>query len=458
MEKWGTLSIPAIAKNLNRTVNSIKIRASRLHLGPVLMGGEYVTFNQLMLALTGGAHSYTYQKESRVKKRGLPIHTKKVVENSFKVVYLDEFWEWAEKNRSFIDFSKMEPLALGAEPDWVAQQRRIDRISYANQRKDPWTQQEDQRLEFLLKQHKYTYAEVSRDLCRSTGAIQRRCCDLGLKERPVRESPHNPWSDADLQLMANIIRKGCSYAMIGEACGGRSEKAVRGIVFSKYHTENADKVRAMLSDGPWGTGAPEPTVKSEKHKAPVKKLTAHLCGLLITLRNSMDFGEYWQKDIQMDGEMTPEEQSEALRTYENDILGGLLAAAAFREDSDETKTVEIARNGIVFFKFRIRPLSEGEYNGCKERYTKYIRNKQFGVRIPEKTDTTSYRSALIYEATVKEDREKLWDNREAWRRLDVLSGVELIGRVLKAGEKDAVLDLIDKISGYTALEEDTVRD
>ena len=158
--------------------------------------------------------------------------------------------------------------------------------------------------------------------------------------------------------------------------------------------------------------------------------------------------------MQMDEELTQEEQSQALRTYEGDILGGLLAAASFR---DEAKTVEIARNGIVLFKFRIRPLSEGEYNRCKEKYTTYKRNKQFGVRIPDKTDTISYRSALIYEATVEEDREKLWDNREAWRKLDVLSGVELIGRVLKAGEKDAVIDLIDKISGYSVLEEDTVK-
>ena len=158
--------------------------------------------------------------------------------------------------------------------------------------------------------------------------------------------------------------------------------------------------------------------------------------------------------MQMDEELTREEQSQALRTYEGDILGGLLAAASFR---DEAKTVEIARNGIVLFKFRIRPLSEGEYNRCKEKYTTYKRNKQFGVRIPDKTDTISYRSALIYESTVEEDREKLWDNREAWRKLDVLSGVELVGRVLMAGEKDAVLDLIDKISGYSVLEEDTVK-
>lgn len=97
--------------------------------------------------------------------------------------------------------------------------------------------------------------------------------------------------------MADMIRQGCSYTMIGDACGGRSEKAVRGVVFNKYHTENADKVRAMLGSGPWGTGAPEPTVKSEKHKTAVKKPIAQLCGLLLARRNSMDFGEYWQKDM-----------------------------------------------------------------------------------------------------------------------------------------------------------------
>lgn len=297
MEKWGQVSIPAIAKHLNRTVHSIKVRASRLHLGPVLMGGDYVTFNQLALAVTGGSKCHSYQMKSWIENRGFPVHMKKVVDSSFMVVYLDEFWAWAEQHRSFIDFSKMEPLALGAEPDWVAQQRKVDMISFANQRKDPWTQLEDQRLAYLLKQHKYTYTEVSRELQRSAGAIQRRCRDLGLKDRPVRESPHNPWSDEDLQLMAEMIRQGCSYTMIGGACGGRSEKAVRGVVFNKYHTEDADKVRVMLGNGSWGTGAPEPTVKSEKHKAAVRKPMARLCGLLLARRNSMDFGEYWQKDM-----------------------------------------------------------------------------------------------------------------------------------------------------------------
>lgn len=295
-DRWGKASISAIAKNLGRSVAAVKCHATKLGLGGVLLAGDYITLSQLICAVTGSQKTYSYKPESWMKKRGLPVHTKCVENSRFRVVYLDEFWAWAEQNRSFLDFSKMEPLILGKEPDWVTQQRRIDTISGANQRKDPWTPFEDQRLCYLLKQHKYTWAEMARDIGRSEGAIQRRCNDLGLKDRPVRESP-TPWTDGQLQTLADMIRQGCSYSMIGDACGGRSEKAARGVVFQKYHTENADKVRAMLGTGPWGTGAPEPTVKSEKHKETVRKPMARLCGLLLTLRNSMDYGEYWQKDM-----------------------------------------------------------------------------------------------------------------------------------------------------------------
>lgn len=296
-ENWGTISIPTIAKNLNRTVSAVKVKVSKLGLGPLLMSGDYITFNQLMLLLTDNSQSYSYQMKSWVENRGMPVRTRRVDKCSWRVVYLDEFWKWAENHRSFIDFSKLEPLALGAEPAWVAQQRRIDAVSFAIQRKDPWTPQEDQRLIYLLKQHKYTYAQISKDLRRSVGAIQHRCQDLGMKERPLRESPHNPWSDADLQLMADMIRQGYSYPMIGEACSGRSEKAVRGRVYEMYQTEVLDKVRAMLGDGPWGHGAPEPTVKSKKHKEIVKKPIQRLCELLLIRRNDLGWDEYWQRDM-----------------------------------------------------------------------------------------------------------------------------------------------------------------
>lgn len=303
-EKWGTVSIPAIAKHLGRSVNAIKVRAQRLCLGPVLMGGEYITLNQLLFAVKGTNAGGNYTMKSWVKNRGLPVHTKKVVNNSFRVVYLDEFWEWAEKNRSFIDFSKMEPLALGEEPAWVAEQRKNDFRSFAIQRKDPWTSADDSRLKMLLKQNKYGYAELSEMLHRSAGAIQRRILDLGITARPIKANPHADnakWSDADFETLADGIRQGLSYMQIGQILG-KSEKAIRGKVYFVYLTENADKVRVMMGDRPWGYGAPEPTVKQavclSRTRSATKAVLEQLCGVLYrrTLElKKTDYDHYFQR-------------------------------------------------------------------------------------------------------------------------------------------------------------------
>lgn len=156
-------------------------------------------------------------------------------------------------------------------------------------------------------------------------------------------------------------------------------------------------------------------------------------------------------------ELTEEENKGQIRAHESDILKGLLAAANFKAEEENIHPVEIARNGTVFFTFRIRPLSEEEYQTCKEKNTKYVRNKQLGIKFPEDTDSVRYRSALIYQATIEEDRAKVWDNKDAWKALNVLNGIDLIDKILLAGEKDATLDLIDKISGYIVTTEELAK-
>ena len=164
-----------------------------------------------------------------------------------------------------------------------------------------------------------------------------------------------------------------------------------------------------------------------------------------------------EKTVQ-DTELTKEEGKAQIRLYEKDILKGLLAAATFKSDTENTHKIEIARNGMVLFSFHVRPLSEDEYSDCKEKYTKYVRNKNFGgIKVPEDTDTVKYRSALLYQATISEDRAKVWDNQEAWRALNIITGIDMIDAVLMAGEKDAALDLIDRISGYTGAMEDVAK-
>lgn len=158
-------------------------------------------------------------------------------------------------------------------------------------------------------------------------------------------------------------------------------------------------------------------------------------------------------------EFSEEETTNQLRMNEEDFLQGLVEAADYAEDEEQTANVEIVRpdkktgKKKVLFRFRVRALSEGEYNKCKKKHTKYVRNKALGVKMPEDTDSVKYRAAIIYEATVPEDRKKLWDNKDAWEALrskgkQIMSGLDLIEACLKAGEKDNVIEVIDHLSGY----------
>ena len=67
------------------------------------------------------------------------------------------------------------------------------------------------------------------------------------------------------------------------------------------------------------------------------------------------------------------------------------------------------------------------------------------------------RSWKVYTATVEEDRKKLWENAKVKQSLNVLQGVDVIDICLMAGEKDAICDLIDDISGYGVSREDYVK-
>jgi len=159
-------------------------------------------------------------------------------------------------------------------------------------------------------------------------------------------------------------------------------------------------------------------------------------------------------------EFTEEETKNQLRLNEEDFIQGLIAAANFSED--ETQRIEIIREGKLYFAFHIRPLSSEEYDKCRKKHTKYVRNKKLGMKMADETERVKYQSHIIYQATVEEDREKLWDNKQVWKALNakkdrVMNGLDVIECTLKAGEKDRILEAIDKLSGYEDDLEETVK-
>jgi len=236
MESWGLISVGTIAKNLGRSINAVELKARRLGLGPFLDAGDYVTLNQLMKVMRGLSRSnsgYTYTTKQWIDK-GLLVKTKKVIRCSFKVVYLDDWWDWAEENSTLIDFSKLELLALGKEPKWVEDQRKADTEKRLQYKTTPWTKAEDKMLTDLLNSYRYTYRELSLRLRRTEGAIKRRMLDLKIKARPLKMPNHNPWTKEETEKLIELYHKGHTPPTManyinrsGQACSGKIERLIK---------------------------------------------------------------------------------------------------------------------------------------------------------------------------------------------------------------------------------------
>lgn len=224
-DKWGTVSIPGIAESLGRTVDAVKVKAVKMGLGRHLHSGSEITLNALFNAL-GKGKSYSWLS-NRWVRCGLPIKYKKSLNRKYRVIDIDKFWKWAEKNKDIIDFSKFEKGMLGAEPEWVSVKRAAD-IKAAKFKKTPWTKEEDEQLKALLSTFRYGYKEISEILRRTDGAIIKRVNDLGLKQRPLRADNHIKWTEEEVKVLLEMRKLGYSPEVIASKLPLRSIKAVLG--------------------------------------------------------------------------------------------------------------------------------------------------------------------------------------------------------------------------------------
>ena len=298
-EKWGVTSIPAIAKKLNRSINSIKCKAQKLGLGRFYHQGEYITLHQLIIAI-GQKQNYSYLNE-RLARDGFPIKYKTMINDKVKVVYIEDFWRWTKANQTKIDISKFEENSLGPEESWVKAKRKLDKVKNREYKTTPWTIQEDRRLEQELNKYKYSYIELSKMFNRTEGAIQRRICDLGLKARPIKANNHIKWTDEEYKQLGEMIKARYNYESMSEVLG-KSAKAIRGRVYDMYITENLDKVVSLIGNGSWGDGRPELNVTHKKlNTAERKQVKADMSRFLGILNSRMqqlyDENDYWQSKI-----------------------------------------------------------------------------------------------------------------------------------------------------------------
>lgn len=143
-----------------------------------------------------------------------------------------------------------------------------------------------------------------------------------------------------------------------------------------------------------------------------------------------------------------EATQEEILMNENEILRGLIEAGKEKDSENNYKRIQIKRNGVLKFEFRIRPVSEEESIACHDHATRFAPRKRGQPKREIETNQAKMRSWLIYTATVDEDRAKTWDNKKAQEAFGVLQGVDMIDEVLLSGEKDRIIDCINEISGY----------
>lgn len=245
-ESYGEISIKTIAKNLNRSENAVIVRKNRMKLGTFLEQGDYITFSQLLKTIYNqslASNSYRYT-DSKVWSTA-PVRKKRVHNKSFKIIYLDDFWKWAEEHKSKLDFSKFEENALGEEPEWVKIKRKADILS--KRKVSKWTKAEDQYLERLLSENRYSYQELEDKLNRTSDAIRRRIYDLALDDtRPVRNKARK-WTDAEKKKLITMKDAGYSLTEIAKQLE-RSGQSVRGMWERVQHPDYAEKRRIKRNE------------------------------------------------------------------------------------------------------------------------------------------------------------------------------------------------------------------
>jgi len=143
-----------------------------------------------------------------------------------------------------------------------------------------------------------------------------------------------------------------------------------------------------------------------------------------------------------------EEQTEEILMSEDDILHGLLELGKSKEQSDSYRKIQIKRDKKLYIEFRIRPISEDESQECWRMATKYASRKPNEPKKAIETNASLFRSYIVYTATIPEDKPKTWDNKQVMAAFNIFQGVEMIDKVLHAGEKARIIDIIDEISGF----------
>ena len=133
---------------------------------------------------------------------------------------------------------------------------------------------------------------------------------------------------------------------------------------------------------------------------------------------------------------------EQLAKIDNDIAAALIEASEYNMGADKQRKINIQRNGKSLFSFTIEPVNEETMRRVRRE------NMKNRGRRNEELIGERFVAQLIYEATIEEDKNRLWRNREVQERLNVASGADVVQKVLTPAERSKLEEVLIEIGSY----------
>jgi len=145
-----------------------------------------------------------------------------------------------------------------------------------------------------------------------------------------------------------------------------------------------------------------------------------------------------------------EEKKNYLIQNEDAILQDVAGVLEAMETIIEYKVFEVIRDGKKLFSFRVRGLDDSEFEKCRDQATKVAKDRRLGnLAVPREFNLAKFNSLVVYTATHPDDKKAIWDNKDLWTKADVVTGWQLVDKILKRGEKEKCIELIEELSGYS---------
>jgi hypothetical protein len=189
---WGNTKTHAIAKQLQRTEDSIKNKVIKMNLGSVLNNHvEKFSVSEICRVLGVSVYKVTVTW----KKLGLKIDTVKIVQKNFRAVSTIRLLKFLKDNQDQWDHTKLEFNIFGEEPDWLVEKRIKDRENSPLNHKHKWSDTEINTVKRLFRWGS-TDEEIASETNRTVGAVKENLRSEGY----LRIKP-STWSNEETKFL-----------------------------------------------------------------------------------------------------------------------------------------------------------------------------------------------------------------------------------------------------------------